>query len=137
MTEVLSTSRPKRAAAAATDEKIQASLRAQDAVLSIAALQAVAPPSKKSKKKAPAETTLEVTSSGITITTCGITRELPKREVKPGVTVALFNPLGDWGACLAHHVLLVVPTTAVRSQFFATTVHSQFFAVFGHVIEQS
>jgi len=112
MSEVLSTSRPKRAAAAATDEKIQASLRAQDAVLSIAALQAVAPPSKKSKKKAPAETTLEVTSSGITITTCGITRELPKREVKPGVTVALFNPLGDWelNEALGENLAAKVPS---------------------------
>lgn len=30
------------------------------------------------------------------ITIGSITRELPIREVAPGVSVALFNPLGDW-----------------------------------------
>lgn len=31
-----------------------------------------------------------------TVTVGSVTRELPVREVAPGVRVALFNPLGDW-----------------------------------------
>eukprot|EP00756_Hemistasia_phaeocysticola_P044836 Hpha_TRINITY_DN18623_c0_g1::TRINITY_DN18623_c0_g1_i1::g.115697::m.115697/K00759/APRT, apt; adenine phosphoribosyltransferase len=39
---------------------------------------------------------LKATPSGLTVRVAGLERQFPKREVKPGLKVALFNPLGDW-----------------------------------------
>ncbi len=40
------------------------------------------------------KTTLEMATHKIAVGACS--RVLPVREVKPGVSVALFNSLGDW-----------------------------------------
>ena len=55
--------------------------------------------------------TVTVTKDGVTAVLGGLSRTFPRREVKPGVHVALFNPLGDYemNEAIGQCLLALVP----------------------------
>ena len=68
------------------------------------------------RQHSPAATHSPMAEATHTVSVGEVTRALPVREVKEGLSVALFNPLGDWelNEALGTELTPLIPAGTVR-----------------------